>query len=215
MRGEYEISGTAVATCLLASLYVAAGGCFWPALSSVPGLRHRLRIRLEWDAADRTTGAAGQRGVVRQRVAQVELLELEVNRPAQNSLRSRAPRVTPPQGAFASIQLENGRQLTAALKRISLTGGLVELAAYVEERVAFGFTLSIGSDVVHGRAETLFPMRSVTGYLQPFRFTFLRPEQVHILNREINELAQLPHGAATGQKVELGSHLPSSLLELL
>lgn len=141
-----------------------------------------------------------------------------MNRPARNSLRSRAPRVIPPQGAFASIQLENGRQFTATLKTVSLTGGLLELAGYVEERVPFGFTLSIGSGVVHGRAEMLFPMRSVTGYLQPFRFTSLREEQIYILNREINQLLQPPQAATAtnaAPRVELGVHLPNYLLELL
>lgn len=135
--------------------------------------------------------------------------------PARSPLRLRAPRVTAPDGSFVNVQLENGRQFTARLQRISLTGGLLDLPAYVEERVAFGFTLSIGSGVVHGRAELLFPMRTMTGYLQPFRFTSLRTEQIHILNREINQVLQRPQGSTAAPKIELGVHLPNYLLELL
>lgn len=141
-----------------------------------------------------------------------------MNHPAHNSLRLRAPRVIPPQGAYASIQLENGRQFTGTLKTVSRTGGLLELAAYVEERVAVGLSLAIGSGLVHGRAEMLFPMRGVTGYLQPFRFTSLREGQIYILNREINELLRQPQAATAATaapKVELGVHLPNYLLELL
>ena len=135
--------------------------------------------------------------------------------PARRPHCPRAPRVAAPNGSFVNVQLENGRQFTARLQRISLTGGLLDLPVYVEERVAFGFALSMGSGLVHGRAEMLFPMRSVTGYLQPFRFTSLRTEQIQILNREINELLQRPQSPTAAPKVELGVHLPNYLLELL
>jgi len=134
---------------------------------------------------------------------------------AQGPLRPRAPRVIPPQGAFASIQLENGRHFTARLQRISVTGGLLDLAAYIEERVPVTLTLAIGTGMVHARAEMLFPMRSVTGYLQPFRFSSLRAEQLHILEREISQLLQRPQTSAAAPRVELGVHLPNYLLELL
>jgi len=138
-----------------------------------------------------------------------------MNPPAPAHPRSRAPRVTLPKGAFATIQLENGRQFTAQLQRISVTGGLLDLATYVEERVAVTLTLAIGTGVVHARAEMLFPMRSPAGYLQPFRFSSLRAEQLHILNREIYQLLQCPQATPAARRVELGLHLPSSLLELL
>jgi hypothetical protein len=139
-----------------------------------------------------------------------------MNHPAQGPHRSRAPRVTPPNGAFATIQLENGRHFTARLQRISVTGGLLDLAAYVEERVPVILTLAIGTGIVHAAAEMLFPMRSVTGYLQPFRFSSLRAEQLHILEREINQLLQPPQAsAAAASRVELGVNPPNYLLELL
>lgn len=129
-------------------------------------------------------------------------------------LRRRAPRVTLPECAFATIQLENGRQIPAKLRRVSLTGGLLDLAIYVEERLSVGLTLPVGSGMVHARAEMLFPMRGMTGYLQPFRFTYIREEQLHILDREISELLKQMQ-ALSAPRQELGMNPPRFLLELL
>lgn len=127
---------------------------------------------------------------------------------------SRAPRVTLPECVFATIQLENNRKIPAKLRRVSLTGGLLDLAIYVEERLSVHLTLPIGSGIVHGQAELLFPMRSMTGYLQPFRFTSIREEQLHILDREITSLLKQTPSSVTGH--ELGaSPRPNFLLELL
>jgi len=128
-------------------------------------------------------------------------------------LPRRAPRVALPESSFATIQLENGRQIPAKLKRVSLTGGLLDLAVFMEERLAVGLTLPIGSGIVHARAELLFPMRTMIGYLQPFRFTSIREEQLHILDREINELQQ--NRAASSAQMDLGVSPPNFLLELL
>jgi len=132
--------------------------------------------------------------------------------------RARAPRVTLPECLFVTVQLESGRKIPAKLQTISLTGGLLDLAVCIEERVPFSLTIPIGSTVTEARAEMLFPMRSATGYLQPFRFTSLRPEQFQILEREINEFrsqAQASAAAAAAAKHELGAKLPNFLLELL
>lgn len=126
----------------------------------------------------------------------------------------RAPRVTLPECVFATIQLENNRRIPAKLRRVSLTGGLLDLAIYIEERLSVNLTLPIGSGIVHGRAELMFPMRTMTRYLQPFRFTSIREEQLHILDREITAL--LKQGLSTAGRQGLGaSPPPSFLLELL
>jgi hypothetical protein len=141
-------------------------------------------------------------------------VELAMNPRPSRQLPRRAPRVTLPECAFATIQLENGRQIPAKLRSVSLTGGLLDMAIYIEERLSVGLTLPVGSGIVHGRAEMLFPMRGVTGYLQPFRFTSIREEQLHILDREISELLkQMPALAAPRQ--ELGVNPPRFLLESL
>lgn len=125
----------------------------------------------------------------------------------------RAPRVTLPECLFVTLELENGRKIPAKLQRVSVTGGLLDLAFYVEERVPVTLNLPIGSGVVHGRAELLFPMRSATGYLQPFRFTALSTEQKDILAREISELLQKTQ-ASSGPRHELGVRIPNFLLDL-
>jgi hypothetical protein len=133
--------------------------------------------------------------------------------PAPRQTPRRSPRVNLPECTFATIQLENRRQIPAKLRRVSLTGGLLDLAIYVEERLSVSLTVPIGAGIVHARAELLFPMRSMTGYLQPFRFTAIREEQLHILNREINELLKQAQASVTRQ--DLGVTLPNFLAELL
>lgn len=125
----------------------------------------------------------------------------------------RAPRVTLPECTFVTIELESRRKIPAKLRRVSLTGGLLDLAIYVDERLSVNLTFPIGSGIVHARAELLFPMRGVTGYLQPFRFTAIREEQLHILDREINEL--LKQAQVTVRRQDLGVNLPNFLAELL
>jgi hypothetical protein len=134
-------------------------------------------------------------------------------RPTARQTPRRAPRVTLPECTFATIQLENQRQIPAKVRRVSRTGGLLDLAIYVDERLSVSLTFPIGSGVVHARAELLFPMRSMTGYLQPFRFTAIREEQLHILDREINELLKQAQACVTRQ--DLGVNPPNFLLESL
>jgi len=100
------------------------------------------------------------------------------------------------------------------MHRLSVTGGLLELTNYLAERVPFGLTLYLNSNVVRGRAETLFPMRSTPGFLQPFRFTDLRDEQRRRLETEIGELLKQAVAATTGSH-GLGLKPPRSFLESL
>ncbi len=130
------------------------------------------------------------------------------------ALRQRAPRVNLRGDTSATVQLQNGQQLRAKMHRLSVTGGLLELSTYLAERIPFGLTLYLNSNVVRGRAETLFPMRSTPGYLQPFRFTDLRDEQRGRLEKEIGELLQQAIAATTGSHA-LGVKPPRSFLESL
>jgi hypothetical protein len=101
---------------------------------------------------------------------------------------TRAPRVSLQGRITVTLELENGRQLSGKLQQLSVTGGLVELAAYLEERSKVGLALPIGGNFVRPNAEMLFPMVGGQGYLQPFRFTRLWAEERHILEAEISEL---------------------------
>lgn len=130
------------------------------------------------------------------------------------ALRQRAPRVNLQGNTSATVQLQNGQQFRAKMHRLSVTGGLLELTNYLAERVPFGLTLYLNADVVRGRAETLFPMRSAPGYLQPFRFTDMRDEQRNRLEREIGELLKQAIAAPSGGHV-LGLKPPRSFLESL
>jgi hypothetical protein len=84
---------------------------------------------------------------------------------------TRAPRIALRGAVPAAIQLENGRQLTVRLHQLSVTGGLLELATYIDERSRIAMAFAFGSMNVHANAELLFAMRGGLGYMQPFRFT--------------------------------------------
>ncbi len=100
----------------------------------------------------------------------------------------RAPRVTLRGTISAVIRLENGRQLTAKLQQLSITGGLLDLPVYLEERAWVDLTIYLSSGAVRGTAEMMFPMRGGVGYLQPFRFTSLGGEELHAIDQEVTEL---------------------------
>lgn len=140
-------------------------------------------------------------------------MELAMIATGPRHFRPRAPRVILPECVFITMQLENGREIPAKLQRVSLTGGLLDLAVYVEERMSVGLTLPLAAgSVVEARAEMLFPLRTLTGYLQPFRFTAFAEGHLHILNREIDDL--LRHASAAARH-GVGLRPPSSLLESL
>src|ERR1700726_1714411 len=102
--------------------------------------------------------------------------------------RTRAPRVSLRGSISVLIQLENLRRIPGKLHQLSITGGLLELAAYVDERASVEMKFQMGSAVLGPQAEMLFPMRGAHGYMQPFRFTRLWAEESQILETEITEL---------------------------
>jgi hypothetical protein len=112
----------------------------------------------------------------------------------------RAPRVNLWGTASATIQLENGRHLWAKTLRISITGGLLELANCLDEGVTVNLTLHLGSRTIRGKAAMLFPMSATQGYLQPFRFTDLRDEECRTLDAEIRELLKQNRLSSPGRR---------------
>lgn len=100
----------------------------------------------------------------------------------------RAPRANLHGTVAAVIRLENGRQHSVKVQLLSITGGLLDLATYVEERSWVDMTIYLNSGPVRATAEMMFPMLGSTGYLQPFRFTNLGEEQLHALDREVTTL---------------------------
>jgi hypothetical protein len=122
----------------------------------------------------------------------------------------RAPRVSLRQPIPIVIQLENGRQLSAKLHQLSITGGLFELPTCLEERIWVGLTIPLGFSVVHLTGEMMFPMRFSTGYRQPFRITRIREEDLHALDKEITALL---NQAATAPTHNLSIRPPRYHLE--
>ena len=121
---------------------------------------------------------------------------------------TRATRVSLQGKISVTISLENGRQLFARLQQLSVTGGLLEIPMYLDERTKADLVLRIGSSMVRPRAEMLFPMVGGRGYLQPFRFTRLWSEERQILDAEIQEvlkqtMARSIRGPASGPRPRL------------
>jgi hypothetical protein len=108
------------------------------------------------------------------------------------------------------IRLENGRQVRAKLRQLSITGGLLDLASCLEERSWMDLTIYLSSGPVRTTAEMMFPMRADGIYLQPFRFTSVGEEELHALDREITGLLQQSVGSKTG---EPGPRAPRYYLE--
>ena len=115
---------------------------------------------------------------------------------------TRAPRIALRGAVPAAIQLENGRQFTVRLHQLSVTGGLLELATYIDERSRIAMGFAFGSMNVHANAELLFPMRGGLGYVQPFRFTAFGPGVRPTLEIEItNKLRQIMAAARPRQSL--------------
>lgn len=113
----------------------------------------------------------------------------------------------------ASLQLENGRQLTGKLQTLSVTGGLLDVAVYLDERTNVSLLFRFGGGILQTRAQLLFPMRGGIGYLQPFRFVAIGIKERQIIGAEISMM----HKKATAERTAqgLGYRPPRSYLDLL
>ena len=122
----------------------------------------------------------------------------------------RAPRVSLRAAISAVIRLENGRQVRAKLKQLSISGGLLDLTTCLEERAWVELTIYLSSGPVRTTAEMMFPMRREGSFLQPFRFTGMGEEELHALDREVTGLLQQSVGTKT---TEPGLRAPRYYLE--
>lgn len=121
---------------------------------------------------------------------------------------SRAPRASLHGSVSAIIQLDNRKQYSCKLQRLSITGGLLELWAYVDERSRVTITLQFGSAHLLARAEMFFPMRGGLGFLQPFRFVEFAPGTRERIASEVDARIKQP-----GTVQSLGSRAPHSFLD--
>lgn len=122
---------------------------------------------------------------------------------------ARAPRVALRGSLSATIQLENRKQFSGKLHRLSLTGGLLEIWAYVDERSRVTLSFQFGSAYLQARAEMFFPMRGGAGFFQPFRFLEFAPGTRERLELEITALMKQPPGSIPN----LGLRAPRSFLD--
>ncbi len=123
----------------------------------------------------------------------------------------RAQRVSLMGIVSASIQLENGRQLTGKLQTLSVTGGLLDLATYLDERTEVSLLFRLGDAILQTRARMLFPMRGGMGYFQPFQFKNLGIRERQIIDTEITE--RLRNITPEKQPLGLRTRVPSIYLE--
>jgi len=119
----------------------------------------------------------------------------------------------------ATLLLENRRQLTARLHTLSVTGGLLEVSTYIDERSKTAIGFQIGGGFIQAHAEMLFPMRINNGYMQPFRFASFAAGARLTLEREIDLMLRdtmLPHAKPAPQLKEghgTGLRLPRFFLD--
>jgi len=113
----------------------------------------------------------------------------------------RAPRVNLRGAISAVVRLENGRQIFATLQSLSITGGLLDLSSYLEERTWVDITIYLSSGIARARAEMMFPMLGGNGYLQPFRFTNLEEDALHAIDREVTGLLREAKSGKPGQSL--------------
>lgn len=123
----------------------------------------------------------------------------------------RAQRVSLMGIVSASIQLENGRQLTGKLQTLSVTGGLLDLATYIDERTEVSLLFRFGDVILQTRARMLFPMRGGMGYFQPFQFKNLGIRERQIIDAEVTE--RLRNITPEIQPLGLRTRVPSIYLE--
>jgi len=123
--------------------------------------------------------------------------------------RLRAPRVNLRGTVSVIVQLENRRQFTGKLHQLSVNGGLLELTHYLDERSRVALAFQIGTGLLQGKAELLFPMRGGMIFMQPFRFTAFAAGTRQTLDREIAALRP----QTVGPSHVLGSRPPDSLLD--
>jgi hypothetical protein len=103
----------------------------------------------------------------------------------------RATRAQLSQPTQAVLRLKDGRRITADLKTISLTGGLISLPNPVDAGCTARVMFLTEAGMVVGSAEMLPPL---SGTLQPFRFVTLNPDDEDRLRSVIQVcIAQNPN----------------------
>jgi hypothetical protein len=125
---------------------------------------------------------------------------MKLYRPNKIPSEPRAPRANLQGIVSAMIHLENGRQLTGKLRTLSVTGGLLDVAVCLDERIEVSLMFRFGPGILQSKAQLLFPMRGGMGYLQPFRFTTIGMKERQTIQAEVAAL--LKQNVVAGKSVQ-------------
>ena len=107
---------------------------------------------------------------------------------ASSNVANRAPRVKLAGTVLSLLRLENGRQTRGRLHMLSITGGLLNVAAPLDEGIKVELIFHVGKSTVRTKARMLFPMWATQGYLQPFEFSELSEEERSSLGVDLRRL---------------------------
>jgi hypothetical protein len=102
--------------------------------------------------------------------------------------KPRAPRVKLAGTVLSLVCLENGRQTRGRLHQLSITGGLLHLDTPLDEGIKVEVIFHVRENTVRTKARMLFPMWATQGYLQPFEFVDLAPEDSGNLQADLQRL---------------------------
>jgi len=117
----------------------------------------------------------------------------------------RAPRVKLAGTVLALIRLENGRQITAKLHQLSITGGLLQLDKPLDEAIKVEVIFHVGSSTVRNKAVMLFPMWATKGCLQPFEFIDLAEDHRSALQTDLEQMLDAIKGGRATLSPDLQS----------
>src|ERR1700689_100767 len=130
---------------------------------------------------------------------------------ASSNVANRAPRVKLAGTVLSLVRLENGRQTRGRLHMLSITGGLLNVAAPLDEGIKVELIFHVGKSTVRSKARMLFPMWATQGYLQPFEFSELSEEERSSLQTNLQKLLRSPAGvAAVEENLEVASTADST-----
>ncbi len=107
---------------------------------------------------------------------------------ASSNVANRAPRVKLAGTVLSLVRLENGRQTRGRLHMLSITGGLLNVAAPLDEGIKVELIFHVGESTVRSQARMLFPMWATRGYLQPFEFSDLSEKERSSLGVDLQRL---------------------------
>jgi hypothetical protein len=106
------------------------------------------------------------------------------------ALRPRAFRVKLRGSILALARLPNRREVRGKVHQLSITGGLLNVDAPLDEKLKVELIFQIGEATIREKAEMLFPMWATQGWLQPFRFVDLPEENKNVLEASLLAFVQ-------------------------